>query len=110
MTEGSAVALLAAFCGGVFFILASLVQGRRDAVAAGAPQPAAVPIIGAPPDIYWPIMLSTGERIVEPKLRREIIQELGKCDDAWSEAILLCALEQERDPELAAAVRAALRR
>ena len=110
MTDGSAVALLAAFCAGVFFILASLVRRRHDAAPTTSAQPSTVPIIGAPPDIYWPIMLATGERTIEPKLRREIIHELGERNDAWSEAILLCALEQEHDPELAAAVRVALRR
>ena len=114
MTAASAVALLAAFCAGVFFILASLLR-RRDPVPVGDPvsalpaEPIAVPIIGAPPDIYWPIMLGTGERNVEPHLRRKIVRELGELNDAWSGAILLCALEQERDPQLVAAVRAALR-
>lgn len=108
MTVDSAVALLAAFCAGIFFILASLLRRRREPALAPPKNPIAMPIIAAPPDIYWPIMLGTNERTMERSLRLKIIRELGEVNDAWSKAILLCAREQERDPQLAAAVRAAL--
>lgn len=94
--------LAASLLAGVLFLLAAL--RRRppapEAAEAGPGDPEA--------DIYWPALLGTGERSFDKAMRLAIVRQLAHADEAWRYPILLCAREQERDPEILAAVGAAL--
>ncbi len=91
----------------------AFIAGAVFVVVAAWPRRAAVgdlpPDLGAPPeDIYWPLLLGTGERSFEPSMRLRIIIELGRRGEEWCVPVLLCAREQEHDPALLAAIDRAL--
>ncbi len=90
---GLAVSLFA----GALFLLAAL---RRR------PEPALVD--DAPAEIYWPALLGTGQRDFDRPMRLAIIRQLATADKDWRLPILLCAREQETDPEMLAAIHHAL--
>jgi len=105
MQIAEASGLAVAFAAGVAFMVTSL---------RSTPPPAQSVVLDAPlahePDIYWPMLLDTGERSFDYPLRLEIVRELGKCSDDWRVPILLCAREQECDPQILHAIDRALRR
>lgn len=91
---------------GALFLLAALIPWRTRIVG-GASAPIAAP---PPPEpvIYWPLLLGTGQREFDRGMRLAIVEQLGVVEDDWRTPILLCAREQERDPEILAAVERAL--
>jgi hypothetical protein len=95
---GLATSLLA----GVLFLLASL-RPRRPRPQESAEAPA-LPA----PALYWPILLGTGQRTFGKAMRLEIINQLAAESSDWRVPILLCAREQEHDPEMQAAIARAL--
>ena len=98
----SDLALLAALLAGVLFVVVSLV--RRPA----APAHEETLIAKPEPEVYWPLLLGTGERTFSADVRLRIVQQLGHMRDDWRVPILLCAREQERDPALLAEIERAL--
>ena len=98
----TALGLLASFLAGGLFLLASL-RSR----GATPKEPAELP--GEPAaGIYWPLLLGTGQRTFGKAMRLEIINQLAAEPGDWRVPILLCAREQEREPEMQAAVARAL--
>lgn len=93
MSTAEALALIASFVGGLIFMVLAVLPIRRPA----AP-PAATVEKDADLQIYWPLLLGTGEKDVAPDLRLEIARELMRRGDDWSLAILRCARDQETDP------------
>ncbi|HEY8320585.1 MAG TPA: hypothetical protein VIG46_02170 [Candidatus Baltobacteraceae bacterium] len=91
---GLAVSLFA----GALFLLTAL---RRHPDRPDAP---ASPEAG----IYWPLLLGTGQRKFDRTMRLAIVRQLATADKDWRLPILLCAREQETDPEMLAAVDHAL--
>jgi hypothetical protein len=91
---GLAVSLFA----GALFLLAAL-RGRPER-ATRASEPA--------PNVYWPVLLGTGQRDFDRTMRLAIVRQLAAADKDWRLPILLCAREQETDPEMLAAIAAAL--
>ncbi|HUZ48377.1 MAG TPA: hypothetical protein VMW12_01410 [Candidatus Dormibacteraeota bacterium] len=99
---GQALALIASFLGGAIFVAVAALR---------PPPPVAVPIIGephSPREIYWPLLLGTGERLFTREQRLSMLRELASSKTDWSIPILLCAREQELDPDLLAAIDAGL--
>jgi len=93
---GLAVSLFA----GALFLLAAL---RRH------PDRAAAPVAEATASsIYWPVLLGTGQREFDQPMRLAIVRQLATADRDWRLPILLCAREQETDPEMLEAIRNAL--
>jgi len=92
---GLAVSLFA----GALFLLASL---RRH------PDRAPAPAEAAPAGVYWPVLLGTGQREFDRPMRLAIVRQLATADRDWRLPILLCAREQETDPEMLEAIRNAL--
>jgi hypothetical protein len=89
---GLAVSLFA----GALFLLAAL---RRHPDRVAPPAPTA---------IYWPLLLGTGQREFDQPMRLAIVRQLAAADKDWRLPILLCAREQETDPEMVEAVQRAL--
>ena len=106
IAEASGLAV--AFAAGVAFMVSSL----RSSGSPAAPQQSMA--MDAPiahePDIYWPMLLDTGERSFDYPMRLQVVRELGKVNDDWRIPILLCAREQECDPQILHAIDRALRR
>ncbi len=100
---GVAVSLFA----GALFLLAALRRWPEPALKAGA---APAPLSAPPPEakIYWPALLGTGQRDFDAPMRLAIIRQLAAADKDWRLPILLCAREQETDPEMLAAIHHAL--
>jgi len=90
--------LAASLFAGALFLLAAL---RRHADRGPTPEPPA-------PTIYWPLLLGTGQREFDQGMRLAIVRELATADKDWRLPILLCAREQETEPEMLAAIHAAL--
>ncbi len=90
------IGLAASLFAGVLFLLASL----RRAGPAVAPAPTR--------DIYWPLLLGTGERDFTLAMRLEIVRQVARENAQWREPILLCAREQESDAQILAAIERAL--
>jgi len=92
--------LAASLLAGAIFLLASL-RRRPGAASPPAPEP-------APREIYWPALLGTGERSFDRPMRLAIVRQLAAASEEWRCPILLCAREQETDPEIRAAIAVAL--
>ena len=108
MQIAEASGLAVAFAAGVAFMVTSL---RSSEAPAPPPQSMVMDMpIAHEPDIYWPMLLDTGERSFDYPMRLQIVHELGKVNDDWRIPILLCAREQECDPHILHAIDRALRR
>jgi hypothetical protein len=94
--------LAASLLAGVLFLLASL-RPRRPRPQAEAETPDRPELA-----VYWPVLLGTGQRSFGKPMRLEIINQLAAETGDWRVPILLCAREQERDPEMQAAIARAL--
>jgi hypothetical protein len=95
---GLAVSLFA----GALFLLAAL---RRHPDRIATPKPPTEP---PKPGVYWPLLLGTGQREFDQTMRLAIVRQLATADKDWRLPILLCAREQETDPEMLAAIHTAL--
>ncbi len=102
MSTAEALALIASFVGGLIFMVLAVLPIRRPAAAPDAVEK------DADPQIYWPLLLGTGEKDAASDLRLEIARELMRRGDDWSLAILRCAREQETDPRTLAVIDRAL--
>ena len=105
---GLAVSLFA----GALFLLAAL-RRRPDRVpapeaASGTALEMGSDVPAHPPVIYWPLLLGTGQRHFDHAMRLAIVRQLAVADKDWRLPILLCAREQETDPEMLAAIEKAL--
>lgn len=104
---GEGLALIASFLTGAAFVVVAALRSRAKEAL-----PPQRPIIGPAPlsdrEIYWPLLLGTGERLFTTSERLAMLRELGVNGTAWAVPILLCAREQEREPELLAVIEAGL--
>jgi hypothetical protein len=95
---------------GALFVLASL--RRRPAVLAPETPvqeaPHGTTPASEPPEIYWPVLLGTGQRHFDKTMRMAIVRRLAVETADWRIPILLCAREQEDDAEMVAAIDRAL--
>jgi len=91
--------LAASLFAGALFLLAAL---RRHAERDATPPPA------TQAGIYWPLLLGTGQREFDRPMRLAIVRQLAGTDRDWRLPILLCAREQETDPEMLEAIGKAL--
>lgn len=99
MTAAESVALVASFVLGVLFVIvAAWPRGGRERAAPREPRS----------EIYWPLLLGTGEREFDAEMRLRIAVELARRTDDWRIPILLCAREQEDDPRVRDVVERAL--
>lgn len=98
-TEILVLCLAASLLAGGFFLLAALRPPR-------ATRPESRSHEQGP--IYWPLLLGTGQRTFDTTMRMEIINQLATEPGDWRVPILLCAREQESEPEFQAAIARAL--
>ncbi len=103
MSIAEALALIASFVSGlIFMVLAALPISR---LAARAPLDNSLE-----PEIYWPLLAGASEQNPAPDQRLAIAQELTRCGDDRSLAILRCAQGQETDPRMLEVIGRALER
>jgi hypothetical protein len=102
VSTAEALALIASFVAGLVFMVLAARPVRH------APKQQIEKTLE--PDIFWPLLLGTGERDFSPEMRLSIARELLKRGDDWSLAILRCAREHEMDPRVLEVIDRALER
>lgn len=107
MPAAQAVGLIASFFAGAILLLCALAPARERRVPTSAPDPAPQ-TRPRDDDVYWPLLLGTGQRSFGRAMRLAIVEQLGRAEGDWRIPILLCAREQECDADLLAAVERAL--
>ena len=106
MSVAQAIGLVASFFAGAVFLLCSLAPVRRRRTIVAAPPQKMQAESGA--DMYWPLLLGTGQRTFGRAMRLAIVEQLARAQGDWRIPILLCAREQESDLAMLAAVERAL--
>lgn len=105
MPAAQAIGLIASFFAGAVFLLCSLAPTRRRRIALEPPRDTSRP---AQSEVYWPLLLGTGQRTFGRAMRLAIVEQLARAEGDWRIPILLCAREQERDLDMLAAIERAL--
>lgn len=105
MPAAQAIGLIASFFAGAVFLLCALAPARRRRIVSEPPRDAARP---TQDDLYWPLLLGTGQRTFGRAMRLAIVEQLARAEGDWRVPILLCAREQERDLDMLAAIERAL--
>lgn len=93
------IAVGVAFAVGVllFGISAAMLRSARKASEPAAPAP-----------LQWPLLVDDELRDADATLRADLVARLAVVDSAWSRDVLQRAREEERDPQVAAAIAGAL--